>query len=201
MHMENRTSTQAGFGIVLAILTVLILAGVVGAGWLAYKHDHKSSASKGSSTTSTKSSSSTKSGGSTPSQNDQTAAKTYKIPELGIELTLPSGLSASDLVYAVDTTTVPGTDLVDFTTSSLQQAAGADSQCGAIDHPLGSMRKTTQNPATSGASYAASKSLDGFYVLYDTPQQGCSSNSSAVTLETTQAGLLQQALSTAVSLN
>lgn len=197
--MKIRSLNQAGIGVVAVLLTVVILAGVAGAGWLAYKHDHKSSTSKGS-TASTSSPSSTGSSGSTSSQNDQSTASTYKIPELGIQLTLPSGLSASDLTYSVDTTTVPGTNLIGFTTLSLQQAAGTGSQCDAVNHPLGSMWKTTENPATSGASYAASKSLGGFYILYETPQQGCSSNSSAVTLETAQADLVRQALSSATAL-
>jgi hypothetical protein len=113
-------------------------------------------------------------------------------------MTLPDGIK--DLKYVIDRS-VPDNPVANFTTTTLEQKDGANTQCTANQHPLGAMWRTSDDPKLSGAQYAASKAVGSFFVLYDTSAQGCSSDRSTVDLQSSQAILLKQALNTATVVN
>lgn len=123
------------------------------------------------------------------------ATATVKVPELGIEITVPDSLK--DLQYVVDTTSVPGTTFVRLTTASLEAMDGASSQCTAAQSALGVMWKMTSSPADTGARATTYKQVGAAYILYDHPQQGCSNKPATNQLQSSQATLLETAIQTA----
>lgn len=186
-----KASKQTGFSIVEVLIAIVVIAVLAGAGWLVYERV-KPTTTK-SNTTSNQNQSTNQHNANTG--NQQTTGNTFKIPELGVELTLPD--SIKDLKYAVDTTTVAGTTSVRFTTATLEAKDGTGSQCTATQSALGVMWKSASNPADTGAAATASKQVGDAYILYNRAQQGCSSNTSTTDLQSSQAKLLEAAVQTA----
>lgn len=185
-----RTIKQTGFSIVVLLVVIAVIAALAGTGWVVYQRVKPGTAK--TNTTSNQNQTNQHAGNT---GNPQTQANTFRIPELGIELTLPDSLK--DLKYAVDTNSVPGTTFVRFTTATLEAQDGAGSQCTAAQSALGVMWKSASNPADTGAAATASKQIGDVYILYNRPQQGCSSNPSTTQLQSSQAKLLEAAVQTA----
>jgi hypothetical protein len=124
------------------------------------------------------------------------STSTYPIPEFGIVLTLPSGLSSSDLVYSAQINRpVSAVDsnpwsTVSFSTKSLQQL---DSACTADEGSIGMIVRYTEDPKAIKAQVSDSQQIGDHYFAFAAPQGSCSENPQAHQLESTQIGLLQQA--------
>lgn len=176
---------QEGFSILWAVLVALVVIAAACAGWLVYQRN-------GAMTADTKTN--TNQQQPTHQQPRPTPTTEFVVAELGFKMQLPSGLTG--LKYVIDNS-IPDYPTAYFTTASLEQADGGNTQCTAAEHPLGAISKTSDNPATSGVHYAMYMAVGSFYLTYTTPQQGCSSNSSTVSLETSQTALLRQAFNTA----
>lgn len=113
-----------------------------------------------------------------------TSANIIAIRELGISITVPD--SIKDLTYSyVPIANENGKfEAVDFSTKTLSdQYASTDrnsDQCTSfgIAPPLGAFEKWSgvyaNNPVTSHLHLV--KQLDGFYIMYDTPQAACMTN-------------------------
>jgi Tfp pilus assembly major pilin PilA len=196
--MEEMDTRNSGFGLVavLIVIVAIVVIGVVGG--VVYKHDHKtapvetSTLKSSTSSQSKKQTSTTTQGSSSQSSNSSstTNTNTFNIPELNATMTLPSGLSASDLKYVITTNT--GTQVANFTTTSLETADGSNN-CNGSNGGIGSIWETTQSPA-SGAD--ASKQIGQYYYNFEQPASPCSGNSSAEQLELTQTAELKQAFET-----
>lgn len=135
----------------------------------------------------------------------------YRVPELGFEMTLPSGLSSSDLYYAADTTPQMGTTYggtpyttsawADFSTHSLVAqeptcAANLDDTGG---RGLDAMNVSDINPMSGGVEepdLSVQLSASSWLSL-DAKQASCSRNDLNATLESQQFHLLEQAFKTA----
>jgi type II secretory pathway pseudopilin PulG len=189
-----KTPKQTGFSIAVLLVVILVIAALAGAGWVVYQRA-KPSAIK-TNTTSNQNQLTNQQGGYIGNQQTQTAQETtFRIPELGVALTLPNSLK--DLKYAVDTTSVPGTTFVRITTTTLEAQDGAGSHCTAAESALGAMWKLDRDPATAGAAANTWKQVGSTYLLYSRPQQGCTNNPSTGQLQNDQVKLLEAAVQTA----
>lgn len=182
---------QSGFSLIGAVLLLAIIVVLAAASWAVYQRVKPSTTT--TSTTPHNSTSSNQQSGGTGTQQTQT--NLFRIPELGIEITVPDGLK--DLKYVVDTTSVSGTTFVRLTTGSLEAIDGESSQCSAAQSALGVMWKTTSNPADTGARATTYKKVGDSYILYDHPQQGCSNVPATNQRQSSQTMLLQAAVQTA----
>lgn len=194
----RQRANQSGFSTSVILLAVLVVAALAVAGLVVYQH-HKSS----STNTGTKSSAATSQSQKTPNQQGTTTTQTtptpaptnqntntFTIPELNAKLTLPDGLTPTDLKYAISTST--GVPVANFTTTSLQQADGTSS-CRADQAPIGVIWRTTQNPASGSVTV---KQIGQYYYAFEKPQGSCTGNLNAGKLEQSQTVLLQQAFKT-----
>lgn len=105
-------------------------------------------------------------------------------------MTLPIGFTASDLKYVITTNT--GTQIANFTTTSLEIADGSNN-CNGSNGGIGIIWRTTASSA-SGAD--ASKQVGQYYYNFEQPAGPCSGNASAAQLELTQTAELKQAFKT-----
>ena len=128
------------------------------------------------------------------------AGSEVKIPELGVRLELPSELK--DLTYFVDSTSVPGTKFIYFSTASLESLNSATSQCAAKAGAIGAAWMVAGDPKTAPELHMNSyKPLSKSYLVYQAPQSGCSSDSKVLEIQATQIKLLQAAISQTVEGN
>jgi hypothetical protein len=123
------------------------------------------------------------------------AANEFAIPELGIKLTLPNGLTSPDLKYSV--AMVQGSPVAYFTTESLQQADAAG-HCGVSSGAIGAMSRLTEDPK---AGTEAEKKIGQYYILFQHPQGLCTAKPDAEQLEGSQLGLLREAFQTTSPIN
>ncbi len=195
--MKSLNSNQNGFGFLGIFTLVLVMAIGIGTGWYVYDHNHKNSKNSGTSTTVTQNKSTTSH--TTSTSSTEPASNGYAVPELGIQMTLPSGLSASDLQYVAQTN-IPGTgsdptpySTASFTTKSLLQL---DNGCTAAQDALGIIEQLPQNPGTTSAIH-----VGNYYYTFSAPQSSCSANKEAGELELSQTALLNQAFETTTAKN
>lgn len=135
----------------------------------------------------------------------------YRVPELGFEMTLPPGLTVSDLYYVADTTpqtytTIDGSPYTvraaaDFSTHSLvaQEPTCAPSLSDTGGRGLDSMEIVDLNPM-SGAFEEPDLSTQlssSSWLTLDAKQAPCSQSGPNATLELQQFGLLERAFKTA----
>jgi len=135
---------QLGFGMIGIILIIAVIVAVAISGFLVYKHHNKNSTKGSVSTNTTQTTTKPKNTTTEPTPTNQNT-NTYTISELNAKMTLPSGLTPSDLKYSISTST--GVPVAGFTTASLEQADGTSS-CSADQAPIGTIWRTTQNPAS-----------------------------------------------------
>ena len=171
---------QSGFSIVEAVVVVAAIGIIGAAGWFVYQHNRVKGTGAASGTTQP----------ATSTQPTQTtsAQNIVKIPELGIQITVPD--SIKDLTYKASTVTLRNGNqatLAVFSTSSLTTA---DSSCGTNFGPLGSLEKASgQYPSFSGSNPAPGSPIDygqlvkqfsTFYISSSFPNGGgCSSSKTA----------------------
>lgn len=181
--------------ILLAVLVVAVLAVV---GLVIYQH-HKSSpkgaATTHSSQTTNKQTNATSSNGTTQTPPTNQNTNTFTIPELSAKMTLPDGLTPSDLKYTI--TTDIGVPAAGFTTASLEQMDGTGN-CSAAQGSIGIIWRTTQNPASGSVTV---KQIGQYYYAFEKPQDSCTSNVNAEKLKQSQTALLQQAFDTITATN
>jgi predicted ribosomally synthesized peptide with SipW-like signal peptide len=184
-----KKSTKIMFGVVLVCL-------LAGGGAYAYLHSKKDT--KLNSTTAETRTTVQQPATNATTTPEQTVkpANQFDIPELGIRMTLPVGLSG--LKYEIDTALVQGVSFAKFTTARLQDREGTSSKCTSQDAPLGTIWFSSESPIDSKASVNAYKQLDTKYLLYQSSQSGCSSDSGTTALQMSQSQLLKEAISTAV---
>ena len=183
---------QQGSVLPLVIGLVVVLAVVVGvAVTQAQKAKTKQSTSSPSPTaTATPVARTSTSPTATPAPSNE-----FKVTELGFKMTPPAGLTVADLKYVAR-----GNSDSSFSTTSLEQTAGAGSQCSTANASIGSIVRSTTDPKTTSTGIAASKKVGNFYLGFITPQSPCSNNSTAEQLQMSQALLLRRAFDSATAL-
>ena len=176
---------NSGFSAITALALIVIMVGIIATGWFTYQNINKSSIVT-----------------PTPKTKPSTDTKTippadkFKVPELGIKLTLPNELS--DLIYSVDNSASWG-PVVLFNTTTLESMDGQNSQCITANGPIGSMFIMPEDPKTAGVPESASiKLTNGSYLVYQQPQSPCSGNESTGSFQLSQMKLMKEAISTAV---
>jgi hypothetical protein len=129
-------------------------------------------------------------------------ANEIKVTELGFKMTLPAGLTG--LKYAAQTN-IPGSaehpatySTSTFSTTSLEQLAGAASQCSAANGSIGGIARYSEDPSTF--THGVPKKVGNFYLEFSTPPAPCSDAAGAGQLEASQTSLLRQALDSATAL-
>lgn len=185
-------NNQSGFTIVESLLVIIIIILICFVGWFIYHTDHKTKST--ATTTATSARSSDKS--ASPS-----TTSVVKIPELGIEITVPNSLK--DLIYTASSpTTVNGENSIAVGFSTPQLAA-ADPGCTAAHDPLGNLSKTDgQYPANAtdeNSSGQLVKQFPTFYIAYNPSQGECASpsNASAIAVENNTPTLSKPDITTA----
>jgi len=204
--MNRIYKNQKGFSGVEVILIVVIVALIGVVGWLIYKDNNKtkttniattssnSSTNKSATPTTTKTSTSTP---TTPSQPTTSSATTvFKIPQLGIQITVPSSLSTLTYYYLAQYSTA------DFSTSTLAARASSCTANSSTDNAnydaLGSLTKG-QGIGKSQPDVTIEKQYSTYYIAYNEPQDTCLPSSSSNSLENLLTGeqrAFQSSLST-----
>lgn len=182
-----------GFGLVSDLVVIVVITVLVTGGTLIYRHNRNKTANSTSSSVNASTTSPTTSSTSSTNQNIK------KIPELGIQITVPD--SIKDLTYTPGTVTSNGQSMpvADFSTQSLTVMEPA---CASTNQPstaLGRLAKTNgQYPAdASTASGKLVKQFSTYYIIsYNAPQASCAvNNGSAEKLRESQVADFQAALS------
>jgi hypothetical protein len=202
----QKLKSQKGFVALEVVLVVLLLAAIGVAGYFAYKdHTNKSN------TTPVSSSASSSKPKTTANPTPSAAANVFQIPELGVQMTLPSGLSKSDIYYVATSTpstyqddngkTLHNLGEVVLSTHSLvaqePYCAPGIPGSGSGFQGLIEFDKSEEN----GQSYVFSSGnthyepVGNFYMSIADRQAPCSTTSDT-SLENTQYSLFQQAFST-----
>ncbi|SRR5581483_5486463 len=194
--MERTYNKQPGFSIV-ELLIAIVAIGVIGAtGWFVYQHNRlqPTSAATGGKDQVTPTT-------LAPSAN---ATAVVKIPELGVQVTVPNNLK--DLTYQVNTVTLSNGNKAAYALLSTTALTAADAQCGTRSAALGSL-ETASGQYPGNDPYAAFnygpllKQFPTFYVTYAAPQAGCATGTSARSALSTDAEAFKAALSTIQPLN
>jgi hypothetical protein len=183
--MIHITKNERGLGAVEVMLVFVITAMIVVVGWLIYSDNDKKTPTV-SSTTTTAATSST---------------SLFKIPQLGIEVTVPNSLSGIE--YSVDQSRSLSTGQhVQSVTLSTATITKLDADCGdrGTAPPLGTISKTQgkypANPdvGLNNASGALIKQFPTYYIAWDSPQAACSSSMSINTKALAETNLFSTAL-------
>ena len=126
-----------------------------------------------------------------------------KVPELGIQLTLPTGLA--DAYYAMDTSTQPG--FADFSSRSLVRLGGSGCEAAGIYlSPLGSLTVTETAQASNvgegdkGYYGEPIKRIGAKYLYYRSVQSVCSTKGEVESLQSAQIATLKQSLVSAAAI-
>ena len=173
MKRQNR---QSGFSVIEVVVAVAAIAIIGVAGWFVYQHNRVkvSDAAAGGQTTNQ---------GTNQQQSTTPPAATtvVKIPELGIQITVPNDMK--DLTYSVKTLTMKDgsqSPTAFFTTSAL---TALDANCAGVNTPLGTLgRDEGQYPSgdpTAALDYGQLvKQFPTFYIAAGYPNGTCSTKSS-----------------------
>ncbi|MEO8785021.1 MAG: hypothetical protein ABI221_01730 [Candidatus Saccharimonadales bacterium] len=137
-----------------------------------------------------------KAAATTPSLN------VIKIPELGIQITVPDSLK--DLTYTISNSKLTNGQSftsADLTTKSL---LASDPACTTAKWPLGSITKVTgtypSKPTNDIAAGQLVKQFTGYYIGNVTPQSSCSANKATQDLTISQIAAIKTALSSVTTL-
>ena len=172
--MDGPRAKQSGLSALEALLIILAV-GVIGVvSVVVYQHNRVqlSGASGGTQATNQT---------STQQTTTTTNQSVVRIPELGIQITVPNDIK--DLTYQMSTTTVNGQQipLARFSTATL---AALDAKCSAsAGGPLGSLGRVdgvypaSANPVVYGTLV---KQFPTFYIAAGHPNAACSEQSSAL---------------------
>lgn len=178
-----------------ALLWLLLLVVIIALGVLGYLFFYQNNAKRDNSTATTTAPPASQS----PQQSTNSttppvaSTQTFKIPELGAQMTLPDGLEG--LRYNIDTS-VQGLTLANFTTSTL---VASSSSC--TEGAIGSIALYYQtDPKAIHANVTDSRQVGKYYYAYIHPQSGCSTGSTS-NLQAQQADQLHQAFATLVPMS
>ncbi len=176
--ISNNTNNNKGFTLVEVLLLIVVLILVGGLGYLGYKQVNKKSTTSTSTTTATTTKTTTPATTPTPNQN------IVKIPELGIQITVPDSLK--DLTYSA-AKNESGEAIANFSTTSLTNLdAACSGQLGTLTQIKG------QYGAPEGPGLV--KQFSTFYIAYDTSMSQCSmDNADANALQLRQSTVLRSA--------
>ena len=185
--MINITPDEQGLGVVEMMLVFVITALIVVVGWFLYNDNHRKPLSSTLSTSKT----------STPSTS------IFKIPQLGIEFTVPDTIK--DVIYTVDPSgTLSNGQKVQSVSLSTETITRLDADCSDTGSapPLGTISKTTGKYPTNpdvdlnNASGGLIKQFPTYYIAWDSPQASCGSTMSVSTKALTDANLFGPSLKT-----
>lgn len=201
--MGRQGDRQQGFSIVEAVLVVAVL-GVIGvAGWFVYQHNRVKITNAATGTQTSKQGTNQQTNTTTTTTTNQSVVK---IPELGIQITVPDDIK--DVTYKIghSGTFKNGQSGVDafFSTTSL---TAIDSKCGTDFGPLGTLTMGDgQYPSDDPTAYSdyggnLVKQFPTFFISYTGPQAGCSENSIALNAMNKFKQEFEAALSTIQALN
>lgn len=183
-----------GFGFLGVLLVIIVLAAAGGVGVYVYHKNHKA-----------KTSSNTSSSGAAGNATTPGSSKTtlVKIPELGIQLTVPSSLKDFSYVAAnVDYSDPGNNDLGTYPTAYMGTKQLESQGCNATGKignapPLGFLTKTTgqypTNPTSDNTTGTLVKQFSTFYISYRS-SMACSQNATTNQIQTTDVEALKQAL-------
>lgn len=189
--MNKINKNESGFSAVELILVtaIVVLIGVVG--WIVYKNYHKTTAA----TSTTKSATSTSPSITTTPTTNSATPDLIKIPQLGIEISVPASLE--DLTYATGAensfgsgTTGTGawlsTKALAAADANCTASTGANANGGYTGGPLGVIAKINgtypTNPTDSSGDLVLQES--GYYIAYQPSQSACSTSQSVETIQT-----------------
>lgn len=188
LSMTGITKDEQGLGVVEMMLVFVITALIVVVGWFLYNDDHKKPLSTTLSTSKTS---------TTPSTS------VFKVPQLGVEFTVP--IVIKDIVYTVDPSRTLSTgqkvQSVTLSTETLTKLAADCSDTGSAP-PLGTISKTTGKYPTkpdidlNNASGALIKQFPTYYIAWNSPQAGCGSTMSVSTKALAETNLFSPSLKT-----
>lgn len=129
---------------------------------------------------------------------DMTNTNIIKLPELGVQITVPDSLK--DLTYTISTSKLTSGESftsADLTTKSL---LASDPACTTAKGPLGAITKATgtypSKPTLDNAAGQLVKQFDGYYIGNVTPQSACSANKATQDMTISQLAALKTALIT-----
>lgn len=165
------------------ILLVVLLFTLAALGVWAYNATKKSNSTTGS----TIPTNSTQTPATSPTQTP-TDTRVFKIPELGIQMTLPEGLEG--LEYKVDKNSSTGDIYAIFNTKDLKQA---DQNCVKYGS-IGTFMRYSKDPTDRSSSNL--KKIGVNYYEYIHPQQSCTTSDVVDELQTKQSALLSEAFDT-----
>lgn len=181
------TKDEQGLGVVEMMLVFVVTALIVVVGWFLYNDDHRKLLSSTIST----------------SKTSATSMSVFKIPQLGVEFTVPSTIK--DAVYTVDPSRTLSTgQKVQSVTLSTETLTRLDADCSDTGSapPLGTISKTTgkyasdSDIALNNVSGALIKQYPTYYISYNSPQATCSSNMSIGTKALAETNLFGPSLKT-----
>jgi len=182
--MVAMPKNEQGLGAVEVMLVGVVTAMIIVVGWLIYNDNHK----KPTASTTTALTQST---------------SLFKIPQLGIEFTVPSSLK--DIVYVVNPSRTLSTgQKVQSVTLSTESITKLNVSCSDTGNspPLGTVSKTTgrypTNPdaTLNNASGGLVKQFPSYYIAWNSPQAACSSIMSVNTKALAQTNLFGPSLKT-----
>lgn len=198
---------ERGIALVLEVVLVAAVLAAIGLAAYASMHAKKSDVVVKAASSSVPSPSTSP----RPTPSLSPAADIFQIPELGIQMTLPTGLTKSDVYYVANTTEHTGYDLngkayhslgsVTLSTHSLsaQQSYCTASATVASDGGLIAFEKTQEDVAVGYYGLASGNTnyepVGNFWMSIADHQAQCSSDSN-VTLENSQYQLFVQAFGT-----
>jgi Tfp pilus assembly major pilin PilA len=179
--ISNNTNNNKGFTLVEVLLLIVVLILVGGLGYLGYKQVNKKSTTSTSSTTaSTATTTKTTTPATTPTPNQNIV----KIPELGIQITVPDRLK--DLTYVASKTEF-GNAVAYFSTTTL---TNLDAACSGKLGALTQIKGQYGQPGDGGLV----KQFSAFWISGFTAQSQCSmDNAAANALQLQQSAVLGSA--------
>lgn len=168
--MQRIPNKQAGFNIVELFIVVAVV-GVLGvAGWFVYQHNRvkPADAAGGAQTTNQ---------GTSQQTTTATPTTVLKIPELGIQITVPNGLK--DLTYQIKTLTLKDGSQSPTAFFSTPALTAYDPNCAGINTPIGSLGRGNgqypSNDPTAALDYGQLvKQFPTFYIAVGYPNGACS---------------------------
>jgi len=181
--MSNRDVKQRGFGTIRVVAFLVVAGAVASMAWLGYSINQKAHQVKQASNAAVTSPASISTANS-PVSTQQAAANqsVVKIPELGIQITVPNNIK--DLKYQVSTVRLtPNGNQATLAMFSTVALTALDSKCGASNMPLGSLERASgqypSNDRLATFDYGRFvKQFSTFYISAGVPNAPCSTQAS-----------------------
>jgi len=177
----KKINDESGFSAVELILVIAVIALLGVVGWLVYRDNHKTTVTTATKNTTTATSNANKSKAKTA-----TTPNILKIPELGIEISLPNSLK--DLTYAVNNQTPVNGEANISVGLSTVSLANLDPQCATSQSPIGILSKTSGqypvSPTIDNTSGVLVEQYSTYYIAFAGSQAACSASTSTQNIQT-----------------